>query len=371
MATIRIAIDARKLEDGGIGRYVREILARAPGEMPEASFSAIVPEGKVDRLRSLAPAVAPIASRAQGYSLAEQRELPRLLAPGAFDLVHFPHYVVPAALPGPVVVATVHDLIHVRLPRSILHEGYARLMLRLVRRRARLVLVPGAAVAQDLTSIAGFPPHMLRVVPNGVAETFLVGGAPSPDATTAFEGRHGLHSPWFFHVTNGLPHKGLDVLVAALRELPPLGLVLAGEGSDGPRVRSEVARAGLVGPVVFLGRIPDAELRLAYACASAVVVASRQEGFGLPALEAMAAGGVVVATQAGGLAEVCGDAAIPVEAGSVASLRSALYSVAFDLKQTEREGLMRRGLVRAARFPWGRSVRATCAVYREALSGSK
>ena len=61
MATIRIAIDARKLEDGGIGRYVREILARAPGEMPEASFSAIVPEGKVDRLRSLAPAVAPIA----------------------------------------------------------------------------------------------------------------------------------------------------------------------------------------------------------------------------------------------------------------------------------------------------------------------
>ena len=172
-------------------------------------------------------------------------------------------------------------------------------------------------------------------------------------------------------MTNGLPHKGLDVLVAALRELPPLGLVLAGEGSDGPRVRSEVARAGLVGPVVFLGRIPDAELRLAYACASAVVVASRQEGFGLPALEAMAAGGVVVATQAGGLAEVCGDAAIPVEAGSVASLRSALYSVAFDLKQTEREGLMRRGLVRAARFPWGRSVRATCAVYREALSGSK
>jgi glycosyltransferase involved in cell wall biosynthesis len=366
----RIAIDARKLEDGGIGRYVREILARAPHVWPEAEFAAVVPPGARERLSSIAPGVRPIEARSGGYSLAEQVELPRLLGGSRFDLVHLPHYAIPAAISGPRLVVTVHDLIHVRLPRSPLHEAYARLMLRVVRRRAALVLVPGAAVARDLVSIGGFPAGRVRVVHNGVSDVFLARGAATNVEQAAFAGRHGLSTPWLLHVTNGLPHKGLDTLLAALAELPPVGLVLVGRGSDGIAVRAQVEAARLASPPRVLGEVSDGELRAAYGAATAVVVASREEGFGLPALEAMASGGVVVATVAGGLAEVCGDAAVTVEAGSVASLRSALYRMAFELGATEREGLVRRGLARAARFPWDRSVRETCAAYREALSGS-
>lgn len=365
----RIAIDARKLEDGGIGRYVREILARAPHAWPEAEFTAVVPPGSRARLASIAPAVRPVEARSGGYTLAEQVELPRLLGGSRFDLVHLPHYAIPAAISGPRLIVTVHDLIHVRLPRSPLHVAYARLMLRVVRRRAALVLVPGTAVARDLVSIAGFPAGRIRVVHNGVSDVFLAGGAATVDQA-AFAERHGLSSPWLLHVTNGLPHKGLDTLVAALAELPPVGLVLVGRGSDGSAVRAEVEGARLAGPVTVLGEVSDEDLRAAYGAATAVVVASRDEGFGLPALEAMASGGVVVATGAGGLAEVCGDAAITVEAGSVASLRSALYRMTFELGAKEREGLVHRGLARAARFPWDCSVRETCAAYREALSGS-
>lgn len=366
----RIAIDARKLEDGGIGRYLREILARAPAEMPEARFSAVVRRGAAARVRSFAPGIDVVEAGSPGYSIAEQSELPRLLGGGRFDLVHFPHYAIPAAVVGPRVVVTVHDLIHVRIPRSLLHEGYARVMLRVVRRRATLVLVPGASVARDLVAVARFPGKRIRVVPNGVADVFLAGGPATVDERRAFATQRGLVAPWLLHVTNGLPHKGLDVLAGALAELPPIGLVLAGRGSDGPAVRAQVARSRLAGPVHFLGEVSDEELRVAYGAATAVVVASREEGFGLPAIEAMACGGAVVATVAGGLAEVCGDAAVTVEAGSVASLRSALYRMTFELDPVEREGLVRRGLARAARFPWDRSVRATCAVYREALTGS-
>ncbi|MFM7736267.1 MAG: glycosyltransferase family 4 protein [Alphaproteobacteria bacterium] len=366
----RIAIDARKFDDGGIGRYVREILARAPAELPDSEITAVVPPGAAERIRAVAPGVPTIEARSRGYSLAEQQELPRLLGGGRFDLVHFPHYAIPATLAGPRVVVTVHDLIHVRLPRSLLHEGYARIMLRVVRRRADLVLVPGAAVASDLATVGRFPAKKIRVVPNGVSDVFLAGGATSDGERSAFAERRGLVAPWLLHVTNGLPHKGLDVIAAALAQLPPIGLVLAGRGSDSPSVRAQVARGRLPGPVRFLGELSDDDLRTAYGAATAVVVASREEGFGLPALEAMASGGVVVATVAGGLAEVCGDAAVTVEAGSVASLRSALYRIVFELDPVEREGLVRRGLARAARFPWDRSVRATCAVYREALSGS-
>lgn len=366
----RIAIDARKFEDGGIGRYVREILARAPALLTDAEITAVVPAGGQARIAEIAPGLRTLEARSKGYSLAEQAEMPRLLRGGRFDLVHFPHYSIPATLAGPRIVVTVHDLIHVHVPRTPLHEGYARIMLRLVRKRADVVLAPGAAVARDLVKVARFPAARVRVVPNGVSDVFLGGGPPDERECETFAARHGLASPWLLHVTNGLPHKGLDVLAGALAELPPVGLVLAGRGSDAPAVRSQVARAKLSSPVRFLGEVSDEDLRTAYGAATAVVVASREEGFGLPALEAMACGGVVVATVAGGLAEVCGDAAITVEAGSVASLRSALYRMLFELGRTEREGLVRRGLSRAARFPWSRSVEAVCDVYREALAGS-
>lgn len=366
----RVAIDARKLDDGGIGRYVREILARAPAKLPGVEFVAVVPNGASSRLRALAPGVAPVEAHSRGYSLSEQSEIPRLLRSGGFDLVHFPHYAIPAAFRGPRILVTVHDLIHVRFPRTLLHEAYARVMLGAVRRRADLVLVPGAAVARDLASIGRFPAKRIRVVSNGVSDAFLGGGRPDGEAASSFAAARGIPGPWLLHVTNGLPHKGLDVLAAALAELPPIGLVLVGRGSDSPGVRAQLARARLSGPIRFAGEVSDEDLRIAYGTATAVVVASREEGFGLPALEAMASGGVVVATVAGGLAEVCGDVAVTVEAGSVASLRSALYRIAFELDHAEREGMVRRGLARAARFPWDRSVSAICDVYREALGAT-
>ncbi|MFM8410776.1 MAG: glycosyltransferase, partial [Alphaproteobacteria bacterium] len=230
----RIGIDARKIADGGIGRYVREILGRLPATIPEAEVVAAVGPGGGTTLRRIAPSVRGIPVSSRGYSLREHVELAAVFARARCDLVHMPHYVVPALLRVPRLVVTVHDLIHCKHPRSALHALYGRTMLRVVRERADLVLVPSRAVADDLVNLAGFDPGRIEVVFNGVPEVFLEGPPVSRQAVAAFERLHGLAAPWVLNVTNGLPHKGLDVLLAALQGVSGLGLAVAGRGSGRP-----------------------------------------------------------------------------------------------------------------------------------------
>jgi glycosyltransferase involved in cell wall biosynthesis len=364
----RIGIDARKLDDGGIGRYVTELLRRLPALDPDARFVALAsPEGCARLARELAaPNLETMVVRAGGYGLREHVELGRISRAARLDLLHVPHYVVPATVRCPVVV-TVHDLIHWRLPRSAVHAAYVRLLLGLVRLRARVVLTPSHAVARDLEQLARVPADRIRVVPNGVDAAFW-GASLSAEAAAAFAARRGLAGAYVLNVTNGLPHKGLDLLLAAWRQVADLQLVLAGRGSDGAAVRAGIARAGLASDRVrVLGELGDDELRLAYRGAAAVVVASRLEGFGLPALEAMAAGVPVAAAEAGALPEVTGDAGLLFPVDSVACLLSALYRSVPGSDLVGRQERIRRGLARAREFSWDRTAQETHAAYGLAL----
>lgn len=364
----RIGIDARKLEDGGIGRYVVELLRRLPALDRDTRFVALAsPEGCARIARELAaPNLETVAVRAGGYGLREHVELGRAARAARLDLLHVPHYVVPATVRCPVVV-TVHDLIHWRLPRSVLHAVYVRALLRLLRRRAEVVLTPSRAVAGDLERLAGIAPERIRVVPNGVDAAFWGADLPA-DAPSAFAATRGLARPYVLNVTNGLPHKGLDVLLAAWREVADLQLVLAGRGSDGAAVREQLATAALPeGRVHLLGELSEEDLRLAYRGAAAVVVASRHEGFGLPVLEAMACGVPVVATEAGALPEVTGDAGLLFPVDSVACLLSALYRSVPGSDLVGRQERIRRGLARARELSWDRTAQETHAAYRVAL----
>jgi len=362
----RIGIDARKLHDGGIGRYVRELLRRLPGLAPETRFVALVtPRGAADVRALGAPNLEARVVHARGYSLAEHVEVARAAHAAGLDLLHVPHYVVPAGARGPLVV-TVHDLIHWRLPKTPLHRLYCRVALALVRRRARLVLAPSRAVARDLCGLAGIPEARVVVIPNGVEPPSALG----PEDVTAFARRAGLRTPYALNVTNGLPHKGLDLLLEAWRDVTGLQLVLAGQGADRAAVRARLASAALPeGAVVALGELSEQDLALAYRGAATAVVASRLEGFGLPALEAMAAGVPVVAADAGALPEVVGDAGLIFPVDSVACLRRALYRLMPGSDPAEREGLIHRGLARAREFTWKRTAQETYAAYERALLG--
>jgi glycosyltransferase involved in cell wall biosynthesis len=368
---MRLALDARKIDDFGIGTYIQGLLDALPAVGRPEALVAYLPPG---RRPSPASAAAwgvraswrPVAARP--YSLSELWQLARAARRDRADLYHAPHYVCPPVLPCPVVV-TVHDLIHLRFPprhRHPIAPLYARLMLRAAVRRGRRLITVSESTRRDLVERLGARPERIRVIPNGVGAPFEADEVPErPDPTLA---GLGVAPPYFLFVGNPLPHKNVAGLLDAFVGIPPaLGrLVLAGIP---PGARAGVgalcAARGLGDRVRVLAPVPAVTLAHLYRGARAVVCPSLWEGFGLAALEAMACGAPVLAANRGGLPEVVGDAGLLVDPTNVDALREGMYTLA--VQESLRAALRARGLARARAFSWRHVAEATVAVYQEAL----
>lgn len=320
------------------------------------------------------------------------------------------HATTPDLVPGGVpVVATCYDLIPLRLSGLYLtgaarRAAYRRYLAGL--RRARRVIVPSHATAEDLVALVGIPASRVRVVPLGVGSPDApvarqaaiaapaaapeddgrrapagpgydgADGAGGADGTGGADGGRGaggavagtVGGPYVLFAGSLEPHKNPRLPVDALagtRE--DVRLVMVGPWSRRrtERLRRHVASHGLAGRVTAAGYVDAATLASLTAGAAAVLVPSLVEGFGLPALEAMAAGTPVVASTAPALVEVVGDAgpALPPD-------RPDLWAAAIDRLVADPEAradAAARGRARAAGFTWQRTARGTVDVYREAL----
>ena len=164
--------------------------------------------------------------------------------------------------------------------------------------------------------------------------------------------------------------KNQAMLVRAFRAMPEdWRLVLAGsQGFEAAETLNEIAASPRAAQIEVTGYVTDAELARWYARASIFAFASLDEGFGMPALEAMAAGIPVIATTRSALPEVCGDAAMLVNPQNEEELAAALVLLATD--EGRRRYLVERGRYRAEQFKWEKAVNATIDVYRELITGS-
>jgi glycosyltransferase involved in cell wall biosynthesis len=262
--------------------------------------------------------------------------------------MHLPAWGVPPGVPVPTV-ATFYDATPFRLPSP--PERWRRWRARRATRslvRANAIHAISHHAERELLGATAVRAEKVSVVYLGVDPVFSP--AIEPDRP-----RHLLF------VGGGDPHKNLDVLLAVLTDapdgvLPPL--VVAGPASTDPRLRSP-ALARLVRPVPHP---TDLELATLYRQAVALLVPSRNEGFGLPALEAMACACPVIAARAGALPEVCGDAATFVDPDD---RRGWLDAVAALVASSElRSALAEAGLARAASFTWQRTAGAMLDLYR-------
>ncbi|HEV8309041.1 MAG TPA: glycosyltransferase family 1 protein [Methylomirabilota bacterium] len=365
---MRVALDARKLHDFGIGTYIQGLLGEffELGE-PDELLAYVPPGVELPPALRGAPRVRWRPEPARPYSLAELWRLALCARRDRAELFHAPHYVCPPVLPCPAVV-TIHDLIHLRFPpRTPFAPLYARVMLRLAVRRAARVITVSASTRQDVEGWLGAPPARVRVIPNGVAPRFH----PAPDGA-ALEprlGALGVARPYLLFVGNPLPHKNLPRLLDALAGLPAEAgrLVIAGVRAGArPGVARAIEARGLEPRVVIVGALPGEAMPLLYQGATALVCPSLWEGFGLPALEAMACGTPVLAADRGGLAEVVADAGLLVDPTNVDALREAMYDLASHAPL--RAALRAAGLARARAFSWRHAAEATIAVYREAVA---
>jgi glycosyltransferase involved in cell wall biosynthesis len=325
---MRIGIDARKIADFGIGTYIRNLLRELHAlggddyvALAPARLAALVPKG-IERIELDVP----------HYSVREVFAVGRAIERARLDLFHAPHYVTPVTR-VPMVV-TIHDLIHLR-DRNPVKRLYARRMIGRAVRRARRVLTVSETVKGEIVATFGCDAEHVMVTPNGVDARFSPTG----------ERRGG---EYFLYVGNDKPHKNVDLLVDALP--PGVELVLAGAPFERFRGRATLA-----------GFVSDDELAALYRRAIALVMPSREEGFGLPALEAMASGCAVITSTAAALIEITGDAALHVDA-STGALRDAMTRVMNDAAL--RASLASRGVERAREFTWPRCAEITSAAYR-------
>jgi glycosyltransferase involved in cell wall biosynthesis len=273
------------------------------------------------------------------------------------DVLHLPTWTIPATLPVPVV-ATGYDATPLRFPSppGRWRRHRARRAIRSLT-RAELVHAISAHTAGELSVFAGVASERIRVVHLGVGEPFTPAARPQEPSHLLFVG--GAES-----------HKNvatiLDMLALPGSEaLPPLLLVGAAaadcdvhalaraRGLDERRLRTVVAKA-------------DDELATLYRSALATLVPSRNEGFGLPALEAMACGCPVLAARAGALPEVCGEAALLLDADDAGAWLAAVRMLQAD--PARRSALADAGLAQARSFTWERSARALIGLYREAAA---
>lgn len=323
---MRVGIDARKIADFGIGTYIRGLLR-------EIDYVVFAPkDAQIPRNLEHIPVDAP------HYSIRELLTLGRAADRARLDLFHAPHYVVPfTSVP---VAVTIHDLIHLHQPqRNPLAPLYARRMLRRAVRKARVILTVSEAVKLDLERELGA--SNVVVTPNGIDEVFT----PAPTDRSHF-----------LYVGNDKPHKNVGTLVEAFARVGHGKLVLAGGNFDRFADRENVITRGFVS---------TEELVSLYRSAIALVMPSHEEGFGLPAAEAMACGTAVITSLAPALVEVTGDAALHVDAKSVDALTDAMTRIANDASLRDR--LASNGVERARFFTWKRCAEATKSAFERAI----
>jgi glycosyltransferase involved in cell wall biosynthesis len=335
---MRVGLDARLTRQMSVGMkaYARELAARLPRVAPDLAFVTF--------------------DRGANFSWDEQVRLPAALRAARLDLTHFLSLYTPVFAPRPSVI-TIHDLIHLRFPEYFKSKvgPYYQTVVRRACARAARVITDDERTIEDLQRFLGVDPAKVRVVALGVDDCYL--RAPQP---------HRGERPYLLYVGNHRAHKDLPTLFAAWSSLDAeraLDLYLTGDDDFGDAL---AAYRRTNGRIVALGEVGEGELASYYAGARALVHPALTEGFGLPMLEAMAAGTLVIACE-DAIPGVLRPAALTFRARDAAGLRAQLESVLRD--EGLRDALVNEGRTLAAGLTWDRCARSTADVYREILEG--
>jgi len=365
---MRVAIDARKLHDFGIGTYIRNLLRHLARTDHSTEYVLLCGEADLGVAAQLGPNFRAVLEPSPNYSLREQVHVPWVLRRERPDVYHAPHYVLPAGVRCPSVV-TIHDCIHLMFPQYLpnrLAYAYARAQMWSAARRSDCILTVSEASKRDILHLFNVPPEKIVVVYNAIDNHFSV--TPSEDAVARVRERYQLDHKFVLYVGNIKPHKNLVRLIEAFHELrqgelEDLKLLIIGDQiSKVPALRRAVHRHKLHKQVRFLGYVADDQLAILYRLASVFAFPSLYEGFGLPPLEAMASGTPVVTSNVSSLPEVVGDAAVLVNPYDVDAIVDGLRRVLTD--PVLAADMSRKGIERAREFSWERSVAKTWAVYQ-------
>lgn len=370
---MRIGIDARlnAYRQGGIAQYTRRLLeAMAPLAEPDE----LVALQHARQRRPLAPNLRRHTLLTPPHHRLEQLSLPLELLPLRLDLLHSPDFIPPLRRPCPAVI-TVHDLAFLHFP-EILDESARRYYgrIRAAVHSAEAVIAVSEATRADIAALLDLPPARVDVVYEAAGPAFRPLEI-KPGTERVING-HSLEAGRFMLFVSTIePRKNIETLLRALRlcldRRPQVSyeLVLAGARGwlDAP-IFALARDLELGDAATFIGAVDTESLTWLYNACRLYVNPSSYEGFGLPALEALACGAPAILANTSSLPEVAGDAALLVPPHDVEAWATAIAALWDD--EAARADLARRGPIRAAQFSWARAARETLAIYRRVASGN-
>ncbi len=375
--TVGFDATAAARQQAGIGRYTRELL-RALSRIDDgiryrvfysgqgADASGIPPLPSRFRVRAL-----PVSDRVSN-AVWHRARVPIPIEPfiGRISLFHSPDFAAPPTLARPTVV-TVHDLAFEREPDCAVPSlrDYLRAVVPRAARKATHIIAVSETTKRDIMELYGIPERKITVVYEGIAPALQE--RPQSYVSRTMLAPYGITDPYILSVGTIEPRKNYVRLLEAYRILAERGirqhLVIAGApGWMYEPVFNRIRELGLNDRVTLL-RPSDEHLAALYGGADAFVYPSLYEGFGIPALEALAAGVPSAVTERSALPEVVGDAAILLDPTDVESIAHAIDLILADKHLRER--LREAGPARAAAFSWARAADETIAVYR-AVAGA-
>ena len=350
---LRIGVDARPLLEppGGFRRYLESILPALYSAGPEIEWQLFLPRHTALDASLLPPGgrVTIVPGSLQAWLRVPWEEwlLPRALESNRVDVLFSPYGAVPRRAPCPVV-GTIHDIYFAMRPDTVgyWHRRYWNSVARRSR-GAATILTPSESVRRDAIALLGLGPDRVVVIPHGVSSVFQPRGEADPEAPTAARTTDG---PYILSFGPWTPRKNLAMLAEATRGFhdsrgKPIHLAVTGPSPVAPRFDH----------LVCLQTPSDRELAALMRGAMLSCVPSLHEGFGLPALEAMACGSAVVVSGGGALPEVTGGAAVVVESQDPLIWRGVIERLLADPGERRRLGIA--GVERSRFFSWEKAAR--------------
>lgn len=375
---LRIIIDVRRINDFGVGTYIRNLIQGLAALDRENTYVLVALRPDEPDLAGLPPNFITVVYGRPDTDWLNQFSFYFFLKELKPDLIHLPMNIVPLLMPRPYVV-TIHDMSSLlfterwHLRRSIRLFLFRRGLL-----RAEQVIAVSVATRRDVENLLNIPAERIRQIYDAPDERFARLNADPAEEMAERQRileRYQINYPFVLYAGAVRPQKNIPRLVEAFAVLrgdlenhpvyKDLRLIIIGdEISKYPSVRRAVIKTRVEDVVRFLGFVPLDALRVFFGAASVFAFPSLYEGFGLPPLEAMISGTPVVTSNVSSLPEVVGNAAVMVNPENVFDIARGLREVLVD--ESLRAELIRKGYQQARRFSWSQTARQVLEIYREA-----
>ncbi len=374
---MRIGIDARLWSQTGVGRYIRNLVLNLQNLDKENEYTLFVRPKDYDKVKIQIsnPKFRISKINIKWHSLGEQARFPAILDKEKLDLMHFPYFSVPVFYKRPYIV-TIHDLIINHFPTGKastlskpLYESKLlayKYVIKKAAKNSKKIIAVSNATKDEIIDHLGVSADKVKVIYNGIEEEFK---NQKPKIKNKDYGMY------FLYVGNAYPHKNLERLIQAFSKVKfqetgtgsqELKLVLVGKRDFFYQRLEKDTRAKNIKNVEFRYDVDDENLLSLYANALALAFPSLMEGFGLPALEAMACGCPVLASETPSLREVCKDAALYFNPNSTDSIKDSLEFIIGNLEL--RDKMIEKGRKRAKEFSWKKAAQETLLLYQEILN---